>query len=102
MQSTYTKLDPSSSPNISTVPGSGSPVAIRDLNIGWYDNNGQYYSFVLKNVFHIPKSPVNVLGLCAFSKSIGDYNNGGTRINSSGTESILSCNNKEFWRCLKF
>ena len=98
VQSTYTKLDPSLRPNISTASGPGSPVAIGDLNLGWYDDSGQYHNFVLKNAFHIPKSPVNVLGLSAFSKSIGDYNSGGTRINSSGTESIFSWNNNKCQR----
>ena len=75
-------------------------VGIGDLNIGWYDDNGKYHSFVLKDVFHIPSSPVNVLGLSAFSKSIGAYDTKGTRIDSSGQESIFSWDNKTYHRSI--
>ena len=39
-----------------------------------------------------------MLGISAFSKSIGDYDTKGTRINSSGQESIFSWNNNAFQR----
>ena len=32
VQSTYTKLDPSLRPDVSTASGPGSPIAIGDLN----------------------------------------------------------------------
>ena len=38
--STYRTLDPSKSPDICTASGQGSPMAIGDLNIGWYDDFG--------------------------------------------------------------
>ena len=96
--STYKKLDPSMTPDISTASGPGYPIAIGNLNIGWYADSGLYHNFVRKDSFHIPSSPVNVLGLSAFSKSIGDYNTSGTRINSSGQESIFSWDNNKFQR----
>ena len=96
--STYRTLDPLKSPDICTASGQGSPMAIGDLNIGWYDDFGTYHNFVLKDTYHIPTSSVNVLGISAFSKSIGDYDTKGTRINSSGQESIFSWNNNAFQR----
>ena len=96
--STYRKLNENNKMNIETASGDGNPVGIGDLNIGWYDDNGKYHSFILKDVFHIPTSPVNVLGLSAFSKSIGDYNSKGTRIDSSGQESIFTWDNRKFQR----
>ena len=96
--SSYRKLNTSTRPNIETASGNGLPVGVGDLNIGWHDDEGKYHSFVLKNVFHIPSSPVNVLGLSAFSKSISDYQNKGTRIDSSGQESVFSWNNQKYSR----
>ena len=98
VKSSYRELGAASHLNIETASGDRNPVSMGDLNIGWYDDNGQYHSFVLKDVFHVPASLVNVLGLSAFSKSIGDYDTRGTRIDSSGQESIFSWDNNTYRR----
>ena len=79
--SSYTKLNPGTTCGVSSAVGKGSPVGVGDLNIGWKDDNGKYHKFLIPQVFHIPDSPVNILGVGAFSKAIGDYNCKGTRIN---------------------
>ena len=86
----YTKLKPGTTCGVSSAVGKGSPVGVGDLNIGWKDDDGKYHKFLIPQVFHIPDSPVNILGVGAFSKAIGDYNIKGTRINSSGQDSIFS------------
>ena len=92
----YVKVDPKKTCGVSSAVGSGSPVGIGDLRIGWNDDDGKHHKFVLHQVFHIPDSPVNILGLSSFSKAIGDYQEKGTRINSSGQESIFSWDNGKF------
>ena len=54
--------------------------------------------FILKDAFHIPNSAVNVIGISELSKNIGDFKSKGTRINSSGQDSILTWNNKQYSR----
>ena len=86
------------SPNIDTAAGQGTAIGVGDINISWHDDLGKLHHFVLKDVFHIPDSPVNILGISAFSKIIGDYESKGTRINSSGQDSIFTWNNGRFQR----
>ena len=62
------------------MAGTGKAVGIGDLAISWNVDKNNTYNFVQKNVFHIPESPVNILGISAFSKCIGDYDIKGTRI----------------------
>ena len=69
--------------------GKGSPVGVGDLNIGWRDDFGKYHGFMIPKVFHIPTSPVDILGVSAFSQAIGNYHKKGTGINSSGQDSIF-------------
>ena len=78
------KLKNSDSAGIASAVGSGQPAGIGKLRIGWTDDNGKYHQYILDHVYHIPDSPVNILGISAFSKLIGDYETQGTRINSSG------------------
>ena len=66
--------------------------------MGWYDDNSAYHNYVLKGVFHIPDSPVNILGITSFSKIIGDCQNKVTRIKSSGQDSIFTWDNDRFTR----
>ena len=54
--------------------------------------------FTLKEVFHIPDSPVNILGISTFSKIIGDYESKGTRIILSGQDSVLTWDHGKYQR----
>lgn len=92
----YVKLNTNKSFGVSSAVGKGSPFGIGDLNIGWNDDAGTYHSFVLPKVFHIPVSPVNILDVSAFSKTIGDFNSNGTPINSSGQDSVFSWDNRKY------
>jgi len=60
VSSSYVTLDPKDACGVSSAVGSGSPVGIGDLNIGRNDDLGKYNKFVIKKVFHIPDSPVNI------------------------------------------
>ena len=51
---------------------------------------------MLKKVFHIPYSLVNILGVSVFLKAIGDFDMKGTRINSSGQDSVFSWDNEKY------
>ena len=92
----YVRLGTTNAVGVASAVGSGVPIGVGNLNIGWRDDAGQYHKFLLKNVLHIPDSPVNILGLSAFSKAIGDYDTKGTRINSSGSESIFTWENEKY------
>ena len=70
---TYKLVNMESLPSINTAAGQGTAVGIRDINISWDDDFGKLHQFVLKDVFHIPDSPVNILGISVFSKLLGDY-----------------------------
>ena len=70
---TYRSLNSEITPIFDTAAGPGNAVGIEDLSISWKDDNSKIYHFVLSNVFHIPDSPVNILGISAFLKCIGDY-----------------------------
>ena len=93
---TYVKLDSSMESGIATAVGSGSPVGIGHLRIGWKDDLGTYREYVIKNVYHVPDSPVNILGISAFSRSLEDYDSKGTRVTSSGKESIFVWDNLQY------
>ena len=95
---TYKLLKENESPVSDTAAGAGNAIAIGDLSISWKDDNSQIHQFILKNTFHIPDSPVNILGISAFSKCIGDYEEKGTRINSSGQDSIFTWDNGKYTR----
>jgi len=86
---------------VSSAVGNGTPVGVGDLNIGWRDDFGKYHGFVIPKVLHIPTSPVNILGVSAFLQAIGDYQQKGTRINSSGQDSIFSWDNGKFQKTFK-
>ena len=96
IQSSYIEVDPNKFYGITTAIGTGNPVGIGDIKVGWYNDVGKYHNFILKNVFHIPDSAVNVIGISDLSKNIGDFDSRGTRIDSSGQDSILTWNNKQF------
>ena len=83
---------------MSSAVGNATPVGVGDLNIGWRDDFGKYHGFVIPKVLHIPTSPVNILGVSAFSQAIGDYQQKGIRINSSGQDSIFLGIMKNFKR----
>ena len=95
---TYKAISNSNVPMIDTAAGSGLPIAVGSVPVAWYDDDGVYHKFVLTDVFHVPDSPVNILGISAFSKIVGDYETKGTRINSSGTDSILTWDNEKYSR----
>ena len=97
----YRKLDKATSPSFDTAAGVGNAVGIGDLEISWKDDDGKNHQFKLHNVYHIPDYPVNILGLSAFSKCIGDYETRGTRINSSGKDSIFTWNNGKYKRTFR-
>ena len=98
IQKSYIKLNAVDLPPISTASGSGLPAGIGDVPIGWYDDEGKYHNFLLKGVYHVPDSPVNILGLSCFSRIVGDYKHKGTRINSSGQDSIFIWDNGKYKR----
>ena len=77
------KLDPTKTCGVTFAVRNCSPVSIRELNVGWWDKSGHYQNFFIPNIFHIPDSPDNILGLSTFSKDIGDFQIKGTRINLS-------------------
>ena len=54
------------------------------------------HDFVLTEVLNIPSSPVNVLGLSAFSKIIGDHDTKGTSVDLSGSDSIFTWDSKKY------
>ena len=94
----YVLLSPKEACGVSSAVGEGKPVGIGTLNIGWNDDSGKFHKFAIPRVFHIPDSPVNILGVSAFSKAIGDFDSKGTRINSSGQDSVFSWDNQKFQR----
>ena len=96
IQNSYVEVDPKTTYGVASAVGSRSPVGIGDLHIGWNDDDGKYHEFMLPQVFHLPDSPVNILGLSSFSKAIGDYQQKGNRINSSEQESIFSWDHGKF------
>ena len=88
--STYIKLDARDAVvAVDTAAGEGLPIGIGDVTVGWYNDDNVYHNFILKEVFHIPDSPMNILGISSFSTIVGDYQNKGERINSSGQDSIF-------------
>ena len=80
--STYVKIDPSKFYGITTAIGTGNPVGIGDIKVGWHDNDNVYHNFILKDAYHIPNSAVNVIGVSELSKNLGDFEEKGTRIDS--------------------
>jgi len=96
LKESYIKLGSNIDSGIATAVGSGSPVGMGTLRIGWDDDDGKFHKYEIKGVYHVPTSPVNILGLSAFSKSIGDYDQKGTRINSSGQDLVF------IWDHLKY
>ena len=92
----YQEFSPEEVQGISTACAEGFPKGIGTLRVGWYNDNDKYHHFTLAGALHIPSSLVNILGISAFSRIIGDYEDRGTRIGSSGQESIFS------WHCGKF
>ena len=83
---------------ITSATGEGVPVGIGTLVIGWYDDNYKFHNFSLPNAYHVPQSPVNILGLSYFSKIMGDYQIGGTRINYSGKDSVFTWDHSKYNR----
>jgi len=96
IKESYIKFGSNIDSGIATAVGSGSPVGMGTLRIGWDDDDGKFHKYEIKGVYHVPTSPVNILGLSVFSKSIGDYDQKGTRINSSGQDSVF------IWDHLKY
>ena len=81
---TYREFSAEEAQSITTACGEGFSRGIETPQVGWYDNNNQYHHFSLAGTLHIPSSPVNILGICVFSRIIEDYEDRGTRIDSSG------------------
>ena len=94
----YREFSPEEAQGIATACGEGFPKGMGTLRVDWYDDNDRYHHFALAGALHIPSSPVNILGICAFSRIIEDYEERGTRIDSSGQESIFSWNHGKFRR----
>ena len=94
---TYIKTN-NASVGITTAVGTAFPLGIGSIRVGWYDDNKKYHNFILKGVFHVPNSPVNVLGLSTFSKQMQDYHSHGTSIKSFGKKSIFVWNNEKYQR----
>ena len=94
----YREFSPEEAQGISTARGKGFPKGMGTLCVGWYNDNDRYHHFALAGALHIPFSPVNILGICAFSRIIEDYAERGSRIYSSGQESIFSLNHGKFQR----
>ena len=76
--------------------GEGKALGIGTVRISWYDNNNNLHIFDLSGTLHIPSSPVNIIGIPALSKIIGDFDRKGTRIDSSGLDSVLTWNDRRF------
>ena len=98
MKDTYISLVGNNNIGITTATGMSVSVGIGTLQIGWYDDEQEYHNFVIPNVYHVPESPVNILGLSTLSQFLGDYQDGGTRINSSGKDSIFTWDHGNFQR----
>ena len=98
VKDSYISLQGASTTGITSATGQGVPIGIGTLELGWYDDSRKYHTYKLPNVYHVPTSPVNILGLSMFSKILGDYHAGGTRINSSGKDSIFTWNHGKFCR----
>ena len=60
------KLANNSIPLIDTAAGAGAPVGVGEVPIVWYNYAGTYHQFILTEVFHVPDSPVNIMGISAF------------------------------------
>ena len=95
---TYREFSSEEAQSITTACGEGFSRGIGTFQVGWYDDNNQYHHFSLAGALHIPSSPVNILRICVFSRIIEDYEERGTRIDSSGQESIFSWNHGKFIR----
>ena len=85
---------------IETVHGNGVPTGIGTLQIGWYDGDGKFHDHLIKDVFQVPDSSVNMLGVPAFSERIDDFEEEGIRISSSSKSSILSWDHVKYKRIL--
>ena len=86
---------------MNTAHGAGIPVGIGTIRIGWYDDYGKYHGFELPDVYHMPNSCTNVLGVLDSSKIIGDFDREGTRINSSEKNSISTRDDHKIIRHFK-
>ena len=95
---TYIPIENKLNAGITSATGQAVPVGIGTLENGWYDDDRRYHAFKLPNVYHVPNSPVNILGLSSFSKIVGDYNAGGTRINYSRKDSVFTWDHGQFSR----
>jgi len=73
LDATYKTLENFQTPMIDTVAGAGNPTGIGQVPISWFDDDGVKLKFILNDVYHIPDSPVNILGISAFSNIVGDY-----------------------------
>ena len=98
VQGTYRKLADNSIPLIDAVAEAGTPVGVGEVPIEWSDDSGTYHQFILTEVFYVPDSPVNIMGISAFSKIIGDFETKGTRINSSGIHFVFTWDNEKYTR----
>ena len=95
--SSYVTIDTQKlSIGIDTVHGNSVPSGIGTLQICWHDDDSVYNKFEIKDVFHMPESLVNVLGVPAFSLHIGNYNEEGTSISSTSKSSVFNWNNDPF------
>ena len=64
---TYVPIGNKMNAGITSATGQAAPVGIGTLEIGWFDDDRKYHAFKLPNVYHVPNSPVNILGLSSFS-----------------------------------
>ena len=98
LKDSYISLIGNLESGIATATGMSIPVGIGMLEIGWYDDAREFHNFLIPNMHHVPELPVNILGLSTFFKFLQDYQKGGTRINSSGKDSIFTRDNGKFSR----
>ena len=87
---TYVTLNYEDFSNIKTAMGERRPIGVRDVNVGWHDDSGNYHTFLLRGMNHVLHSPVNVIVIPELSCLIGDFDVEGTTITSSGLSSILT------------
>ena len=101
IDSTYQEISQDLGTTVNTVHGKGMPIGIGTIQIGWYDDYGKYHGFELPDIYHMPNSCTNNLGVPEFSRIIGDSKHEGTGINSSAMSSVFTWNDQQFVRHFK-
>ena len=102
INASYKEIPQDLGTTVNTVHGEGMPIGIGTTRVGWHDDYGKFHSFELPDVYHIPNSCTNVLGVPEFSRILGDSQREGTRINSSAKSLIFSWDDHKFVRHFKY